>query len=477
MRPVIYAVVVFFLSFGPSLADYNQSKGWFYSMDWRERVRVQFLLVFTGDYASNVDGAFGRLTYDALTTFQKHREFFPNGVLDEEQVGILRRDGLDLIERVGFESRNEAATGLKLGLPAKLFEPPSPTRRGNRWRAVDDSIELETLQVPRQEIDYKALYERLSRPGGGRTVVYKFFRNDFFVVSGQLDGRDFYLRMLKTQTDSRGFSLIWDAKHAVFMDRVAIAMSNSMTVYDGGDDNALDAVTSAPGLQRATPPLGDGQTKQTQPATGLEETSSTGSGYFVTAEGHIGTNAHVAGNCRALEIPGYGSASLIKADPQNDIAILQLDSRKSDHFAQFRAGQPVVRGEEVFVLGYPFAQILNNNLNFTQGMVSSLAGIKGDERQFMLSAPVQPGNSGGPVLDRTGAVIGTVVSRLDKFKTLQLAGDLPENINFAIRGKLMAEFMQSLGLSPSYNTITRIKSPTKIDEEASQYTVLVLCKN
>ena len=66
---------------------------------------------------------------------------------------------------------------------------------------------------------------------------------------------------------------------------------------------------------------------------------------------------------------------------------------------------------------------------------------------------------------------------LDKFKTLKLAGDLPENVNFAVRGKLMAEFMEDLGLTPSYNTITNIKSPTRIDEEASRYTVLVLCRN
>lgn len=477
MRRVVSAIVLLLLSAGACLADYNQSKDWFYAKEWRERIRIQFLLVFTGDYAALVDGAFGNQTYNALTSFQKHREFFPDGVLSNEQLQILHRDGLDLIERVGFVTRDETATGLTLGIPVKLFDPPSPTKRGHRWRAYDGSIELETLLVPARDASYKTLYKRLTRSSGGRVVEYKNFRNDFFVVSGQLDGRDFYLRVMKTRNDSRGFSLVWDARHAVFMDRVAIAMSNSMTAYDGSPNEKLDAVISAPGLQTVKPEAGGTLPGNAGPETATDSADSSGTGYFITAEGHIGTNAHVIGNCRSLDVPGHGTARLVQADLQNDLAILQLDSKRSEHFAQFRADQPVMRGEEIFVLGYPFAQILDNNLNFTHGIVSSLAGIKGDDRHFMVSAPVQPGNSGGPVLDRTGALIGTVVSRLDKLKTLRLAGDLPENINFAIRGRMMSEFMEKLGLTPAYNTVTRLKSPTVIDAEAARYTVLVLCRN
>lgn len=478
MRSLLHAIVFLLVSAGTVQAGYDQSRDWFHAKDWRERVRIQFLLVFTGDYASQVDGTFGKLTFNALTTFQKHREFYPDGVLDDEQMQILQRDGLDLVERVGFETYKDAIAGLQLGVPGKLFEPSTQTQRGHLWRAYDNSIELETLQVPKDETTYAALYKRLTDTSDGRTVEHKQFRNDYFVVSGRQNGRDFYLRMMKTSSDSRGFSLAWQARHAVFMDRVAVAMSNSMTFFDGTDEEKLDAVTSSPALALPEPdsrsdPLPKGARKDVPG----RKTSSSGSGYFLTTEGHIGTNAHVVGNCRSLDIPGHGTARLVKADTENDLAILQLDSRKSEHAAQFRSEQPIVRGEEIFVIGYPFAQILDNNLNFTPGMISSLAGVKGDSRQFMLTAPVQPGNSGGPVLDRTGAVVGTVVSRLDTFKTLKLAGDLPENVNFAVRGKLMAQFMEELGLAPRYNTITSIKSPTRIDEEASQYTVLVLCRN
>lgn len=480
MRSVLIAILFLGVSAGASLADYKSSKTWFNQMSYQERIRTQFLLVFTGDYAAIVDGAFGKLTYNALTSFQKHREFTPDGVLDAAELLILQRDGLDLVKRVGFETKNDASTGITLGVPVKLFEEPGPSKRGQRWQAYDGSIELETLSVARSETTYRDLYKRLTRTGAGRKVDTKLLRNDYFAVSGTNDGRDFYVRIMKTPGDSRGFSLSWDPKHAVFMDRVAVAMSNSLRFYEGAPDTGkLDAMTSAPDLN-----TGEGDPEKAVRVTGKSDRgrkmpagSSSGSGYLVTAAGHIGTNAHVVSECSFLEVPGHGTASLVQADLVNDLAIIQLDNKHAEHFAQFRAEQPIVRGEEVFVLGYPFAQLLDNNLNFTYGIVSSLAGVRGDIRHFMVSAPVQPGNSGGPVLDRTGAVIGTVVSRLDKFKTLQVAGDLPENINFAIRGRLMSTFMESLGLAPAYNTITRLKSPTVIDEEAARYTVQILCKN
>ncbi len=151
MRSFLHAIVFLLVSAGTVQAGYDQSKDWFHARDWRERVRIQFLLVFTGDYASQVDGTFGRLTYNALTTFQKHRDFTPNGVLDDEQMQILQRDGLDLVERVGFETYKDAVSGLQLGVPGKLFEPSTQTPRGHLWRAYDNSIELETLQVRRKK--------------------------------------------------------------------------------------------------------------------------------------------------------------------------------------------------------------------------------------------------------------------------------------------------------------------------------------
>ncbi|WP_299816073.1 peptidoglycan-binding domain-containing protein [uncultured Roseibium sp.] len=256
MRSVLIAVLVFVVTTGASLADYNRSKAWFHDMTYQERIRTQFLLVFTGDYTGLVDGTFGPLTYTALTSFQEHREHVPDGVPDARQILILQRDGLDLVRRVGFETIHETESGLTLGVPAKLFEPASATRRGRHWLAHDSSIELETWRVPREETDYQALYRRAIRPQDGRVVASKNFRNDYFIVSGQQDGRSFYLRVMKTPQDSRGFSLSWEPKHTVFMNRVAIAMSSSMTGIVAGDDSSRDSPDDAPEAARAPRPEG-----------------------------------------------------------------------------------------------------------------------------------------------------------------------------------------------------------------------------
>ncbi len=246
MRVVISAFCFFVISFSTCLADYGQSKDWFYSLDRGQRIRIQHLLVFTGDYRTVVDGDFGQNTYNALTSFQKHRDYPQTGVLSNDQMQILLRDGLDLANRVGFKYLNDAAAGISLGVPVKLFDPPSPAERGTRWRAFDGSIELETLMVPAEETGYQDLFKRLAKQRSGRVIDYKVQRNDFFVISGEQDGRSFFLRIMKTPVDSRGFSLSWETKHTVFMDRVAVAMSNSLDQYDGTADQQLGAAPTSP---------------------------------------------------------------------------------------------------------------------------------------------------------------------------------------------------------------------------------------
>jgi len=236
MRAVICCFAFIFLSLGPCLADYERSKDWFYDMSYQERIRTQFLLVFTGDYAAPVDGAFGPLTYQALTSFQTNREVTPDGVLDADQIQVLRRDGLDLVRRVGFETWNETSLGLSLGVPASLFEPPVRSGEGHQWRAHDNSITLETWRISHGIMDYEALFRQLSTAADGRIIVSKSFRNDHFTISGQQNGKDFLVRVMNTSRDSRGFTLSWDSRHAVFMDRVAVAMSNSLTAYTGKGD-------------------------------------------------------------------------------------------------------------------------------------------------------------------------------------------------------------------------------------------------
>ncbi len=455
-----------------SLANYEQSKAWFYSQSYEDRISIQLLLIFTGDYVALVDAAFGKRTYEGLQAFQYREGFQPDGVLNKREFEVLAAKGGSVMQKIGFEFRDEPTSGVRLGIPEKLFVSMEPVRRGVRWAAKNEKVELETLNIPNYETSYRRLYQRLATQSSKRRVEYKVFRNDYFVVSGINRGKNFYIRVFRTQIDSRGFSLSWNKGLDALMDRVAVAMSNSLTFYDGATSANLP---KRPNQNLPTAPKSGRIPKKLSPSNSPPKTArSSGSGYFVTKQGHIATNAHVVEGCRTINVVGHGSARVLKADTNNDLAIVRVETNQKHSVATFRP-IPVRRGEEVYVLGFPFAAILGNNLTISEGIVSSPAGIGGDVRNFSLSAPVQPGNSGGPVLDASGTVIGTVVAKLDAMKTLEVAGSLPENINFAVQGNLMATLMASANLDPVYSFEEDVKSAADVSSLAEKFTVQIVC--
>lgn len=209
-----------------------------------------------------------------------------------------------------------------------------------------------------------------------------------------------------------------------------------------------------------------------------------GSGFFVTAEGHLVTNAHVVENCSSIEVGDYGPARLLLADPDTDLAVLQVGSEPADasgsallrpiQRAVFSTDLPRL-GADVVLLGYPLADLLEGSLNVTTGVVSGLFGLGRDQRHFQLSAPLQQGNSGGPVLDEAGLVIGVAVAKLDEMFALERSGSLPQNLNFAIRAAVVLDFLERAGVAAETSRNGPGLSRTAISEQGANVTVQILC--
>src|SRR5690606_25722433 len=125
---------------------------------------------------------------------------------------------------------------------------------------------------------------------------------------------------------------------------------------------------------------------------------ATGGGFFIILSGQMLTNAHVVAECREVEIPNLGAAYVLRKDEQNVLAVGQVAVVEATPHATFQSKPSRVQSD-VVVLGYPLAHILGGALNASSGLVSSLSGLNGDSRLIQVTAPVQPGNSGGPVLD------------------------------------------------------------------------------
>nr|WP_152718071.1 serine protease [Microvirga tunisiensis] len=130
------------------------------------------------------------------------------------------------------------------------------------------------------------------------------------------------------------------------------------------------------------------------------------------------TNAHVVDECTTIRVTLDGReplpARLAASDKANDLALLRVDHRPTK-LAAIRIG--IRLGEPVAVFGFPLSNVLASTGNFTLGNVTALAGLGDDTRHIQISAPVQPGNSGGPLLDHQGNLVGVVTYKLNALKT------------------------------------------------------------
>ncbi|MCL1827656.1 MAG: serine protease, partial [Candidatus Cloacimonetes bacterium] len=199
-----------------------------------------------------------------------------------------------------------------------------------------------------------------------------------------------------------------------------------------------------------------------------QETNSTGTGFFINDDGYIVTCSHVIDNANTIKIK-YGKneyvAQVIAKDNVKDLAILKINQKNVFHFSILDFPN-VDLGDKVYVLGFPLTELLGTDIRLTDGVVSARSGIGSDQNYFQISAPIQPGNSGGPIFNQDYRLIGVAAVKLSDISTLIATGQLPQNINFGIK----AEHIKLLS-SNIYFKSGNIKS----FREAEAATVQIIC--
>ncbi|MDA0229485.1 MAG: tetratricopeptide repeat-containing serine protease family protein [Proteobacteria bacterium] len=199
---------------------------------------------------------------------------------------------------------------------------------------------------------------------------------------------------------------------------------------------------------------------------------STGTGFIVSADGYVLTNNHVVAGCSEVRIKPL-VVPIIAQDAGLDLALLKVGA-KFKRFATFRDGE-IRKGETVVVAGFPLPGVLASDLKITTGTVSGLAGPGNNRNLMQLSAPVQKGNSGGPLLDLSGHLVGVVVSKLDALKLARTTGDIPQNVNFAIKGSVARDFMAANGIEAVSAPSEANLPAADVAERAQFYTALIEC--
>jgi S1-C subfamily serine protease len=218
--------------------------------------------------------------------------------------------------------------------------------------------------------------------------------------------------------------------------------------------------------------------KKTVPAKPAVRTTSTGSGIIIAPNGIILTNEHVVRQCDTLQIVVDSArtlkATLRAADATRDLALLAVEESLSPAAPVRQDGMPRL-GEPVAVIGYPLVNVLSGQPNVSFGHVNSTVGAKSNLSHMQIDVPIQRGNSGGPVLDAAGNVIGIVVSKLDALKLAKSTGDLPQNINFAIRGDVVRSFLTDQQVAFTASAASLPLANTELARRGAAVTVLVRC--
>ena len=181
--------------------------------------------------------------------------------------------------------------------------------------------------------------------------------------------------------------------------------------------------------------------------------------------------------CAQLTVRHSGvrhSATVYASDATNDLALLAAPGL-SGETAAFSESPQAVLGETATVAGYPFGGLLASDLHVTSGNISALAGVGDDSTHLQITAPVQPGNSGGPLLDESGNVIGVVVSRLNALGVARATGAIPQNVNFAIKGSVARMFLEIHGVPYDRADSRKELSTQAIADLARGFTVAVEC--
>lgn len=205
---------------------------------------------------------------------------------------------------------------------------------------------------------------------------------------------------------------------------------------------------------------------------------SSGTG-FVVAPRQVMTNHHVAEGCTAMIARNAAgqeiAATVIAVDARRDLALLRTEA-DAGPVLPFRRTAEVRRGENVVTYGFPLAGLLSSGPTLTTGDVSALAGLGDNPRQIQISAPVQQGNSGGPLLDLRGHVVGVIVSKLNAQRIAQATGDIPQNVNFAVKHTEAVDFMREHGVQPQLEDPTgSLRTAAEIGEIAHASTVFLRC--
>lgn len=204
----------------------------------------------------------------------------------------------------------------------------------------------------------------------------------------------------------------------------------------------------------------------------------TGSLFVVSKTGHAMTNQHVIQGCTELRIEGRdGVVKKVTEDAANDLALVQIPGAVKATAAIVADPAKLRQGEDIVVFGFPLYAMLSSGGNLTPGVVSAISGLGNNTNQIQITAPIQPGSSGSPVLNKKGEVVGVVSMKLDDEKMVKATGQIGQNVNFAVSGQTLKTFLDThkVEYRNGGGLLSFEKNTADLADEARKWTLVLEC--
>ncbi len=422
-----------------------------------EKQLLQTALQWAGFYDSDIDGAYGRGTRNAMAAWQQANGFEATGILTTRQRAVLLASYNAVLEGLNLQLVRDDATGIEIQLPTGVvaftaYEPPFARFDGN------GDVKAQVLLIS-QEGDQNrlfGLYEILQTLEIFPQTGPRDRTDNGFTIEGVGGRVHSYAEVSLQDGEIKGFALIWPAGDEERRSRLLAVMQASFARIPG----VLDPGLSAPGEDQAVDLISGLEVRQPQMSR---------SGFYIDGEGTVVTTAEAVGGCEYITLDSVHRATVALLDPALGLAVLKPEEALAPmDIAAFQSGVPRLQAE-VAVSGYPYGGVLSRPA-LTFGRLADIRGLNGEDTVKRLSLIAQPGDAGGPVFDNAGAVLGMLLP-----KAVTNGQVLPPEVSFSLDSDAIIAALATAGIAVTTTDAVSFTPPETLTRDAAEVTVLVSC--
>lgn len=377
----------------PKQAASSSPRSTYAALPLAERISIQSDLIWATNHNSVADGDITERDIAAIRAFQKEKKSQQTGVLNPQEREILSAAAKKERDAMGWRVIEDARSGIRVGMPGKIFSQSDRSKSGSRWTSVHGEAVIETFRVKEPGLTLAAIFDQQKKEPAERRVESSQLRPDSFFLSGLQGLKRFYMRAYLKGNEVRGLTVLYDQ------------------AIDGTMEPLLRPIWSA------FVPFATAETAvvlKEAPASGKV---GYGTGIVASAAGYIITPRHVIEGCDVVVVPGLGNAAPVATDQANDIALLRVYGDRQ--LVPLPLGGDTASAKELTVVGIadPQAQSGGSAVSVARGRLSAGPGTRSVD-------PVPAsGFSGAAALDADNRFTGMV-----QIKPQVLAGAEPSRL-------------------------------------------------